>query len=71
MTNVRVTHENEGSQKAKYLSHNKLTSTCFYVFLSQNTKVKDNLTPYTVRPVALVWYVFSKWTLNRGEDNNK
>ena len=48
MTNVRVIQENEGSQKAKYLSHNKLISTCFYLFFSQNKKVKDNLTPYTV-----------------------
>ena len=34
-------------------------------------KVKDRLTPYTVRPVALVWYVFPKWTFNGGEDNKK
>ena len=48
MTNVRVIQENEGSQKAKYLSHNKLISNCFYLFFSENKKVKDNLTPYTV-----------------------
>ena len=34
-------------------------------------RVKDHLTPYTVRPVALVWYVFPKWTFNGGEDNKK
>ena len=30
-----------------------------------------NLTPYTVRPVALVWHVFWKWPFDRGEDNKK
>ena len=34
-------------------------------------KVKDHLTPYTVRPVVLVWYVFPKWTFNGGEDDKK
>ena len=33
--------------------------------------VEDHLTPYTVRAVAPVWYVFSKWPFNRGEDNEK
>ena len=73
---MRVIQENEGSQRVKYLSHDKLTSTCFYPFLAQKKKVKDHLTPYTVRPVALVRY-FSKnslgprkrclWPLNTGD----
>ena len=58
LTNVRVIQENEASQKAEYLSHDKLTLICFYLFLGQKKKVKNNLTPYTVWPVALVWYVF-------------
>ena len=69
LTNVRVIQENEASQKAEYLSHDKLTLICFYLFLGQKKKVKNNLTPYTVWPVVLVWYflLFSKW----GEDNKK
>ena len=58
LTNVIVIQENEASQKAEYLSHDKLTLICFYLFLGQKKKVKNNLTPYTVWPVALVWYVF-------------
>ena len=58
LTNVRVIQENEASQKAEYLSHDKLTLICFYFFLGQKKKVKNHLTPYTVWPVALVWYVF-------------
>ena len=58
LTNVRVIQENEASQKAEYLSHDKLNLICFYLFLGQKKKVKNNLTPYTVWPVALVWYVF-------------
>ena len=39
LTNVRaVIQENKGGQRAKYLSHDKLTSTCFYLFLGQNEK---------------------------------
>ena len=58
LTNLRVIQENEGSQRVKYMSHDKLTSICFYLFLGQKKKVKDHLTPYTVWPVVLVWYVF-------------
>ena len=40
-----------------------MTSTCFYLFLGQKKKLKvkdhSDLTPYTVWPVALVWYVFN------------
>ena len=38
LTNVRVTQENEGGQRLKYLSHDKLTSTCIYVFSAQKKK---------------------------------
>ena len=71
LTNVRVIQENEGSQRAKYLSHDKLISPCFYLFFCQKKNVEDHLTPYTVRAVSPVWYVFSKWPFNRGEDNKK
>ena len=37
---LRVIQENKGSQRAKYLSHDKLTSTCFYLFLDQKEKFK-------------------------------
>ena len=76
LTNMRVIQENEGSQRVKYLSHDKLTSTCFYPFLAQKKKVKDHLTPYTVRPVALVRYFSNNslgprkrclWPLNTGD----
>ena len=63
--------ENEGSQRAKYLSYDKLTSTCFLLYLGQNKKVKDHLTSYTLRPVALVRYVFLKWLFNKVEDDKK
>ena len=68
---MRVIQENEGSQRAKYLSHDKLISTCFYLFFRQKKNVNDHLTPYTVRAVTLVRYVFLKWPFNRGEDNKK
>ena len=71
LTNVRVIQENEGSQRAKYLSHGKLIFTCFYLFFRQKKNVKDHFTPYTERAVALVWYVFSKWSFNRGENKKK
>ena len=45
---MRVIQENEASQKAEYLSHDKLTLICFYLFLGQKKKVKNHLTPYTV-----------------------
>ena len=70
LTNVRVIQENEASQRAKYLSRDKLTSTCFYLFLGQKKKVKVHLTSDTVRPVALKWYFFSKRPFNRGEDHD-
>ena len=58
-------HENEGSQRAKYLSHDKLTSTYVHLYLGHNKKVKDHLTSTSVCPVALVWYVFLKWPFNK------
>ena len=39
LKNLRVFQENKGSQRAKHLSHDKLTSTCFYLFLDQKKKV--------------------------------
>ena len=42
-----------------------------HLFLVPLRGPKDHLTPYTVRPVALVWYVFPKWTFSGGEDNKK
>ena len=39
LTNMRVIQENDGSQRVKYLSHDKLTSKCFYLFLGQKKKV--------------------------------
>ena len=57
--------ENEGSQRAKYLSHDKLTSTYVHLYFGQKKKVKDHLTLYTVRPVALVWCVFLKRPFNK------
>ena len=71
LTNDRVIQENEGSERANYLSHNKLTPTCFYLFLGEKKNVKDHFMPYAVWPVALAWYVFSKWLFNRDEDNKK
>ena len=35
---MRVIQENEGSQRVKYLSHDKLTSTCSYPFLGPKEK---------------------------------
>ena len=43
LTNVRVIQENEGSQRAKYPSHDKLSSTCFYLFLGQKKKCQRTL----------------------------
>ena len=59
LTNMRVIQENKGSQRVKYLSHDKLISTRFYPFLGQKKKVKEHSIPYTVWPVALVRYLFS------------
>ena len=38
LTNMRVIQENEGSQRVKYLSHDKLTSSCSYPFLGPKEK---------------------------------
>ena len=57
--------ENEGSQRAKYLSHDKLTSTYVHLYLGRKKKVKDHWTSYTVRPAALVWYVFLNGPFNK------
>ena len=43
LTNVRVIQENEGSQRAKYPSHDKLSSTYFYLFLGQKKKCQRTL----------------------------
>ena len=43
LTNLRVIQENTDGERVKYLSHNKLTSKCFYTFLSQKSKTKSPL----------------------------
>ena len=71
LTNLRFIQENEGKERNIYPTTNWPSSVSSTSSWAKRKKVKDRLTPYTVRPVALVWYVFPKWAFNGGEDNKK
>lgn len=63
---VRVIQQNENGERVN-LSHNKVTSKCFYLFLCQEKGSKRAQTAMHSRlSAALVWFMLSKWQFNGG-----
>ena len=72
LTSLIVTQEND-DQRAKYLSHDKLTWKCLCLFLCEKKGIKDHWMLCTV--YLLHWYgtlcILSKWLFNKVENKTK
>ena len=70
LTNLKVIQENEDGERAKYLSQEKLSSKCLYLFSYQKKGSKRPLIK-AMNSVSVVCYILSNWPFNRGNNNEK